>query len=248
MWGYISLYAELIARLIDSVTINQVEQIDGKIIKRRKAGRGWLIWAGNLFLRWSNSRIEMFPRTRDWQCWEYECYQWLYGGGCDRLGKDTLLITPFVGQSIRDMIRANTVTNTVLKSVAIEFHRTHQLDDWSHGDPHTGNVLWHEGRARLIDFETRHRVGLPSVDRHADDLLVFLLDLIGRTPSDNWFEHSQVFLLAYNNLTVLRTLRRRLHKPTGFELILWKTRTNFLDSTILNMRINQLHDWIGTIS
>jgi hypothetical protein len=42
------------------------------------------------------------------------------------------------------------------------------------------------GPARLIDFEIVHKKSLPTKSRHADDLLVFLLDLLARAPNAQW--------------------------------------------------------------
>ena len=41
-------------------------------------------------------------------------------------------------------------------------------------------------RARLIDFELVHRPHIPAVERQADDLLVFLLDIITYAPQRRW--------------------------------------------------------------
>ena len=50
------------------------------------------------------------------------------------------------------------------------------------------NVVYNErtGRSRLIDFEIVHDKSLPAVARHADDLLVFLLDLIATARGRQW--------------------------------------------------------------
>jgi tRNA A-37 threonylcarbamoyl transferase component Bud32 len=55
---------------------------------------------------------------------------------------------------------------------------------WSHGDAGTNNVIYDEktSQVRLIDFEIVHRKSLPTKSRHADDLLVSLLDLLGTLP------------------------------------------------------------------
>src|SRR5258705_8552538 len=57
------------------------------------------------------------------------------------------------------------------------------------------NVIYDEKahRARLIDFEIRHEKSLPAPARHADDLLVFLLDLVSRVSSRQWIRLAMVF-------------------------------------------------------
>ena len=71
------------------------------------------------------------------------------------------------------------------------------------------NVIYDEKahRARLIDFEIRHEKSLPASARHADDLLVFLLDMLGRIPNRQWLSFAICFLRAYNNAAVTRELK-----------------------------------------
>src|SRR6266481_3944732 len=58
------------------------------------------------------------------------------------------------------------------------------------------NVIYDEKahRARLIDFEIRHEKSLPAAARYADDLLVFLLDMVGRVPNRQWLPFAICFL------------------------------------------------------
>jgi hypothetical protein len=79
----------------------------------------------------------------------------------------------------------------MLKAAGSEYRPAHHFKNeefgsaWSHGDASMTNVIYDEetGRSRLIDFEIRHEKSLPATARHADDLLVFLLDLVGRVSS-----------------------------------------------------------------
>jgi len=225
---------------MDSILVNATVPMDGALFKRRRAGRGWLIYAGNLFLRWSNSRIRMFPAPCEWQAWECHCYQTLYGGGCEPVGENALRVQPFPGESLRTLLENNILTDDVLRAAACEFRRAHALDGWSHGDPHLHNVIYDGQRAYLIDFETRHQHGLSAAERHADDLLVFLLDLIGRDPSEQWSAWSRIFLAAYDNSAVRGVLFARLAMPRGLELVLWKSRTNYFPTPHLAKRITAL--------
>src|SRR5437660_12881416 len=86
---------------------------------------------------------------------------------------------------------------------------------WSHGDASMTNVIYDEktGRARLIDFEIRHEKSLPTTARQADDLLVFLLDMVGRIPNRQWLPFAICFLRAYNDAAVMRELKKRLVLP-----------------------------------
>jgi hypothetical protein len=120
---------------------------------------------------------------------------------------------------------------------------------WSHGDPHLNNALYDKASdsAFLIDFETRHDSHLSAVDRHADDLLVLLLDLIGRDRSMDWFALSRAFLDAYGDAEVLQALSSRLIVPSGLELALWKTRTNHLETIVLRERLELLRQLVENI-
>ena len=241
------MFADLYARLIDRVTINQTTILDGHIFKRRKRMRSWIIVFGNLFLKLSNSKILIFPSTTAWQQHECDCYLRLYGGGCDIIDDSTLRIHPFEGQSIRDLLQQDAITIEMMTSIAHELRRVHQLDNWSHGDLHTNNILWDGKHVWFIDFETYHQPTIPINERHADDLLVFLLDFIGRTTSDDWLLYCQALITTYDNQAVLNRLRARLVMPYGLELVLWKTRTNYLPNHILANHLKTLQQSIDSL-
>ena len=234
------MFADLFARLIDGIAINHTTRHDGYLWKRRKWGRSWIIVFGNLFLKLSNSKILMFPSTRAWQDHETDCYTRLYGGGCVIVDAQTLRIQPFDGQSIRDLLQADAFTIDIMQAVAHELRRVHQLDNWSHGDLHTDNVLWDGQHIRVIDFETYHTPTMTIHDRHADDLLVFLLDFMGYASSDEWLPYCFALIETYNNPAVVQHLQSRLIMPRGLEFVLWKTRTNYLPRHILADRIYTL--------
>jgi len=69
---------------------------------------------------------------------------------------------------------------------------------------------------------------LPAAARHTDDLLVFLLDMLGRIPNRQWLSFAICFLRAYNDAAVIRELKKRLVVPTGVALIWWNVPTNFI--------------------
>lgn len=241
------------ARLIDSVGINQTLPVDvnGRrcFQKRRRAGRGVIIAAGNVFLRWSQSRIRMFPRCADWQAWELDSYRLLHGP--ERISRQpdsaSILIEALPGTSLDACRRERAITPAMMQAAAAEFRRVHALQSsllhaaWSHGDPHWRNVLYDAstGQVHLIDFETRHQAHLTPDERHADDVLVFLLDMLGGT-SANWLEWSQIFLAAYARPEICAELLKRLHMPDGWERVLWQTRTHHLPAVSLQDRLIQL--------
>jgi hypothetical protein len=115
---------------------------------------------------------------------------------------------------------------------------------WSHGDPHAGNFVYEEGvdRARLIDFEVRHDAALSAEERHADDLLVFLQDIAGRIPPEQWLPGAEAFLDGYGRLEVVERLRERLVVPGGLARIWWAVRTTYMAPSELRRRIGALRE------
>jgi hypothetical protein len=248
------------AHLIDAVPVNRTREcfIGGKrfLLKRRRWGRGAVIVLGNAFLKLSHSRISMFPRSKAWQQWEIHSYQLLYDRTCLPILNDVIRVEPLPGRSLRDYLDDGRLSAVMMRAAGAEFKRAHallspELDGlWSHGDPHLNNVLYDKvsGCAYLIDFETRHETQLSAVERHADDLLVLLLDLIGRDRSMDWFALSRAFLDAYDDAAVLQALSARLTVPRGLELALWKTRTNHLETDVLRERLELLHQLIENVT
>jgi hypothetical protein len=236
------LLAKALALLIDLVSINQTTQADGVLIKRRRWGRGALIGLGNVYLHVSHSRIQMFVSTAAWQAWECESYRRLYGGGCERLGAAALRIIPLPGQSLLTHLQSQTLTPAMMVAAAHELRRAHALG-WTHGDPHLANILYDGTRAFLIDFETQHLASLSFTARCADDLLVLLLDLMGR--SDVWAELSAALLSSYGDGQVLTALIARLHVPRAFERVLWASRTQYLPQRDLVQRVAKLRGMVG---
>ena len=136
----------------------------------------------------------------------------------------------------------------MLRAAAREFHRAHQFwsdefrDRWSHSDATTTNVLYDakNDRARLIDFEIMHQRSLPAEARHADDLLVFLLDMVGSVSSRQWLPFALCFLNAYGAADVIAELRKRLVLPGGLAWIWWEVRTNFTKPAKVTRRLERL--------
>ena len=98
------------------------------------------------------------------------------------------------------------------------------------------NAIYDEstGRARLIDFEIVHKKSLATKSRHADDLLVFLLDLLAIAPNPQWRPLTLAFLKAYDLGPVLAQLKKELALPTGLAWIWWGVRTSFANPRRLN--------------
>jgi hypothetical protein len=124
-----------------------------------------------------------------------------------------------------------------LRAAARELRRAHGLRGgefgggfWSHGDPHLGNVVYDKAadRARLVDFEIIHKKSLSALERHADDLLVFLQDLVGHVSREKWLPLALCFVTAYGRDDVIAELTKLLVVPRGITGMWWKLRTEYL--------------------
>ena len=76
--------------------------------------------------------------------------------------------------------------------------------------------------------------------RHADDLLVFLLDMVGNVSSRQWLPFALCFLNAYGAADVIAELRKRLVLPGGLAWIWWEVRTNFTKPPKVTQRLEGL--------
>jgi len=105
-----------------------------------------------------------------------------------------------------------------------------------------GNVIYDRAtdRARLIDFEIVHDKSLPPVARHADDLLVFLQDMVGLTPSRQWLPFAFCFLDTYGRPRVIAELTKLLGVPKGLLGFWWTIRANFCDRARMRRRFTAL--------
>jgi hypothetical protein len=103
------------------------------------------------------------------------------------------------------------------------------------------NVIYDEktGRARFIDFEIIHDKSLAAKSRQADDLLVFLLDLIAAASNPQWLALSLSFLNAYGNAAVISELQNQLDLPSGMAWIWWGVRTSFANPARVNRRLER---------
>jgi hypothetical protein len=252
-----SAVSGILARSIDSVRVNRCwseRRGDATVwLKWRRRWADVIILGGNVFLRLSNSRIQMFPGVRRWQRRELTCFQLLHGGegyACGEFGARGVWLDAVPGTSLRELARAGRLDGRALAAAAREFARVHALRcpltrrPWSHGDPHLANMVYDHttGRARLIDFETMHDPRLDATERHADDVLTFLVELMSLARPDDWPGMGLHFLRAYNHPTVTESVRDRLIAPwpTGAEQLLWRTRTDHLPWELACRRLTDL--------
>jgi hypothetical protein len=241
-------------RLVDSLKINSVsEQVRrGRrlVIKRRTVYSEPLAELANVYFRMARIPIRFWAKIADWRRWEVNCFNMLNG---DRFhahgsGANTVCADKLPGRSLFDHLNEGTLTREMMEAAGKELRRAHQLwsDDfggpWSHGDAGTNNVLFDErtGRARLIDFEIVHDKSLSSKSRHADDLLVFVLDLLALAPNRQWLNLVLTFLSAYDNAPVIAQLNDQVAVPTGIGWIWWGVRTSFANPAKVKRRLQKI--------
>ena len=249
------------ATFVDSLKISSTSEKVRRgrrvVIKRRNIYGEQLADLANLYFRVSSIPIRFWSKTKDWQRWEVECFKMLNG---DRFractsGAKTICVDNLPGESLWEHMNRGTLTRQMLEAAAREYCRAHQLwsdefaGPWSHGDASMENVMYNEktGRVRLIDFELIHEKSLPAKSRQADDLLVFLLDLIGVVSTRRWLPFTLYFLNAYENARVIAALEDQLALPNGMAWIWWGVRTSFANQAKVKRRLAKLRDIIANL-
>ena len=250
------------AKFVDSLKLGSVSERVRRgrrmVIKRRNAYSDQLAELGNLYFRMSNIPIRFWSTTKDWKRWEVGCFKMLNG---DRFrafasGANTVCVDKLPGKSLWEHLNRHTLTPQMLEAAAHEFKRAHQFwsdefrGPWSHGDAGMENVIYSEksGRARLIDFEIVHEKSLSAKARHADDLLVFLLDLMAVAPNPQWLTLALAFLNAYDNAPVIAELKHELALPKGMAWVWWGVRTSFANPAKVKRRLEKIRGVIADLA
>lgn len=221
--------------------------------KQRLPGMGPVIHLGNVFMRRARTGVLMFPRPTDWQRWELAQLRHLYGPDfpCAAAGPRGLWIAQLPGDSLRALIQRGALAMSVVaalgRALAAAHARPAELlgGGWSHGDLHLGNALYDpaDDSVRFIDFDARHDPALREAERHADDLLVPLLDLVGRLPREPALAAARALLGSYGRPAlpdVYDLLRARLRVPSGLERVVYATRTGYQPDAPLAMTLGAL--------
>ena len=242
------------ARFVDSLKINSVSEQMRRgrplVIKRRLGYSEPLAELANVYFRMAGIPIHFWAKTEDWRRWEVKCFNMLNG---DRFrarpsGANIVSANKLPGRSLWDHLIEGTLTLKMMEAAGQELRRAHQLRSdefrgpWSHGDACMTNVIYDgkTGRARLIDFEIVHEKSLATKSRHADDLLVFLLDLLAVAPNPQWLTLALAFLKEYDNAPVLAQLKKELALPTGMAWIWWGVRTSFANPAKVKRRLQKI--------
>src|SRR6059058_2316078 len=249
------------ATFVDSLKISSTSEKVRRgrrvMIKRRNIYSEQLADLANLYFRMSGIPIRFWSKAEHWRHWEVKSFRMLNG---DRFrafasGAKTVCTDKLPGKNLWEHLAEGTLTRRMLEAAGRELRRAHQLwsdefhGPWSHGDSTATNVIYNEktGRARLIDFELVHEKSLPAKSRHADDLLVFLLDILAIVPSRQWLPFALYFLNAYENACVIAALEDQLALPNGMAWIWWGVRTSFANPAKVKRRLAKLRDVIANL-
>ncbi|HET6407096.1 MAG TPA: hypothetical protein VFG14_04385 [Chthoniobacteraceae bacterium] len=240
--------------LIDRIKINKLSrrQHAGSWywFKERRREAAFIIPIANHFFRFAGNPVVILAQREEWIEWEKGCLAMLHGDEFATVieGGTTLGVQEFPGTSVSDHLNHGSATLEMARAAGRELSRAHRMPcsmlpgGWSHGDPHTGNFVYDSvtDRARLMDFEVRHDLQLQADRRHADDLLVFLQDTLGRLPRGEWLAWAQALVSSYNRPSVTRHLLDRLTAPRGAARLWWAVRTTYLKPKELDVRLADL--------
>lgn len=244
------------ASFVDSLKINSISKAVRRgrrvVIKRRNVYGEQLAELANLYFRMSGIPIRFWSKAEEWRRWELNCFRMLNG---DRFrafssGPRTVCFDKMPGKSLWDYLNEGTLTRRMLEAAGSELRRAHQFRSdefggpWSHGDATATNVIYNQrtGRARFIDFEIVHDRSLSAKTRHADDVLVFLLDIMAMASSRQWLPFSLSFLNSYGDPVVLAELTSHLALPNGIAWIWWGVRTSFANPAKVKQRLERIRD------
>lgn len=240
----------------ERIKVNSIacETRDGRRlwIKHRRRSARLTLACANRFFRLAGNPVRALIDLPAWQCWEVECFRQMHGEHYQAFadGARAVAAEEVPGVSLAHHLDRATLTPAMTAAAGRELCRCHATRcaafraQWSHGDPHAGNFLYDPGadRARLIDFEVMHEAALPAQERHADDLLVFLQDVVGRVSAEAWLPLATAFLHAYDRPEVVARLVPRLVLPRGIPRLWWAVRTTYLPGVELSRRLELLRD------
>jgi hypothetical protein len=249
-------FGVLAGAAINAVKINELrsQQRGNRTfwLKRRRGVSRVIINFANLFFRLAHNPVFVSGDLDTWRAREIESFLLLHGERYQAFSDrpDQVLVEELPGVNLDKLALERQLSAKMIRAAGTEFFRVHNLQSrefqsgWSHGDPNMGNVIYDvlSGRARLIDFETAHLPNLDVQERHADDLAVFLLDLLGSTTDEEWPELAEAFISEYPTVAVRRILREKLVLPSGVARLWWAIRTEYLPDVVLNERLRSLSE------
>jgi hypothetical protein len=244
--------------MVEAMNLNSITETrrGGRvvIIKRRNAVGEKLANLANTYFAKARMPIRFAAEVEKWRRREIDSFNLLNDDRfCARPDGDRGIIEDKLpGRNLWDHMKRGTLTRQMIIAAAKELRRAHRLtsrgsrDLWSHGDATTTNAIYDSktDRVRWIDFEIVHNKALSTVSRHADDLLVFLLDMVGQLSARQWLTFALCFLNAYGDTAVIGQLRKRLVLPGGLAWVWWEVRTNFTAPAKITRRLATLRNVI----
>lgn len=247
---------------LDSVKLNSIHYVNhnGKqtVIKQRNNNSSLLCKCSNLYFYLAQSPIRFFSKMDHWKAWEIECFEALNGEDhfqAYSTGPNQISFDKLAGDNLWNHALGNRLTLKMVRAAAREFQRAHKIwmpkhhQFWSHGDAGLSNLIYEEEteRVRFIDFELRHIKSFSIAQRHADDLLVFLQDLMSTLSDQDWLLYATTFLKTYANKEVIAELKKQLViPPLGFKRLWWHHRTSFAKISKMRLRYAELQRAIDT--
>ncbi len=244
------------ASWIDRIRINALafEQRDEReyVIKTRRASSAIILPIANVFFRLAGASARVLVPVRQWQKREVDCFRLLNGDrfGAAVEGERSIGMERIPGVTLATHFEEGTFEEEMLTAAGKELRRAHDFECaefdglWSHGDANLANFVIDPvtNCARLIDFELIHHRGMPAMERHAEDLLVFMQDLAGCVPAPRWIPCALRFLEAYDGPVATGLLAGKLVLPRGIPWLWWKIRCNYLSTAEMKGRINALRE------
>ena len=242
--------------LIDAIRIKTITQEirDGRecIVRKRGPGMAPLIRIANLFFVRAGNPARVCGTPEYWLKWEVDCFKLLNGNEALAFAEPpaTVVTERLPGNSLVWHLQEGTFREEMLDSAAIELKRVHQLPCpelkglWSHGDANLTNFLFDPatGRTRIIDFEIVHECTMPAEERHAEDLLVFLQDLVGCIDEERWLPAALRFIGSYGQPEVVHHLKAKLVVPGGIPRLWWWIRCNYIGISEMKARMEALRN------
>jgi hypothetical protein len=218
------------------------------VIKRRNIYSEQLADLANLYFRMSGIPIRFWSKAEDWRRWEVKCFRMLNGDRfrafaygaktvcTDKLSLGTSERRHARGECWKRLERSfGARINSGATNLTARGHMAIRRRQMSFYNQKTG-------RARLIDFELVHHRSLSAKSRHADDLLVFLLDILAIASSRQWLPFALCFPNTYGDPIVLAELTNPLALPNGIAWIWWGVRTSFANPAKVKQRLERIKD------
>ncbi len=219
-------------------------------IKRRRRTAGPILLGANAFFSLAGAPVRALRALPAWQAWEVSSFETLHGQeGFRAVGNDqrSVAIDELPGVNLTGFLDGGTMIPQLAAAAGRELRRAHAQPSaeqgglWSHGDTHAGNFMYDAAadRARLIDFEVRHLEGLSQEERQGDDVLGFLLDMVGRIEAERWLPCARGFLEGYGEVPA-GLLASGGDVPAGLAGIWLRVRTTFLPKAEFRRRWDEL--------